>query len=76
MTFRPLFWPTIFTIPAVISLMALGGWQLSRLEEKTELIAKFEQRAKSPAISINQVPSQVDAIEFQRIGVTGKFLHQ
>ena len=76
MTFRPLFWPTIFTIPAVIALMALGGWQLSRLEEKTELIAKFEQRTKSPAISINQLPSQVDKIEFQRIGVTGKFLHQ
>ncbi len=76
MTFRPLFWPTFFTIPAVILLAALGGWQLSRLEEKTELISKFERRSEAPAISINQLPSPADKNEFQRIGVTGKFLHQ
>ena len=76
MTFRPLFWPTFFTIPAVILLLALGGWQLSRLKEKTELISQFEQRSKPPALEINQISNPIEAFEFQRIGVTGKFLHQ
>ena len=61
MTFRPLFWPTFFTIPAIILLISLGSWQLSRLAEKTELIAQFEQRSNAAAIGINQVTEPVEA---------------
>jgi len=76
MTFRPFFWPTFFTIPAIILLISLGSWQLSRLAEKTELIAQFEQRSNAAAIGINQVTEPDEAFEFQRIGVTGTYLHQ
>ena len=64
MTFRPLFWPTFFTIPAIILLISLGSWQLSRLAEKTELIAQFEQRSNAAAIGINQVTEPVEEFEF------------
>ncbi len=76
MTFRPLFWPTFFTIPAVILLISLGGWQLSRLAEKTELIAQFEQRSNAVAIGISQVSEPIEGFEFQRISAKGKYLHQ
>ena len=76
MTFRPLFWPTFFTIPAIILLISLGSWQLSRLAEKTELIAQFEQRSNAAAIGIHQVTEPVEEFEFQRIGVKGTYLHQ
>ena len=76
MTFRPLFWPTFFTIPAVILLISLGSWQLSRLATKTELIRQFEQRSNASAISINQISEPVKGFEFQRIGAKGKYLHQ
>ena len=76
MIFRPLFWPTIVSIPLVALLIALGSWQLSRLAEKTELISKFEQRSKGPAIAISQIFEPIDNFEYQRVGVTGKYLHQ
>ena len=31
MPFRPTFWPTLFTIPALILLLGLGIWQVQRL---------------------------------------------
>ena len=76
MIFRPLFWPTLFSVPLVALLIALGSWQLSRLAEKTELISKFEQRSKGPAIAISQIFEPIDNFEYQRVGVTGKYLHQ
>ena len=76
MIFRPLFWPTFFTIPAVILLISLGSWQLSRLAEKMELIAQFEQRSNASAISIFQVSKPIEGFEFQRIVAKGKYLHQ
>lgn len=75
MIFRPLFWPTFFTIPAVILLLALGSWQLSRLSEKTELIEQFEQRSKAAAISVDDVFEPIDQFEFQRIAVSGEYQH-
>ena len=76
MKFRPFFWPTFFTVPAVILLISLGSWQLSRLAEKTELIAQFEQRSNASAISIFQVSKPVEGFEFQRVVAKGKYLNQ
>jgi len=44
MTFKPLFWPTVFTIPALIILLGLGTWQVQRLHMKTELLAQIEAK--------------------------------
>ena len=38
--FRPTFWPTVFTIPAVLLMLGLGVWQLERLQWKTAIIAE------------------------------------
>ena len=38
--FRPLFWPTVFTVPVVLLLLGLGSWQIERLFWKRELIAQ------------------------------------
>jgi len=29
--FRPLLWPTVFTAPMLLLLLALGSWQIERL---------------------------------------------
>lgn len=70
MTFRPLFWPTFFTIPALAILILLGSWQVQRLTWKTELINQFKERSQAEAI----YPSS-DILEFQRVGLTGRYLH-
>ena len=72
MSFRPLLWPTFFAIPALIILLMLGTWQVNRLTWKTALIEEFKTRSQAEAIypAFNDTP-----IEFQRVAVTGRFLH-
>ena len=48
--FRPLFWPTLFTAPAVLLLLALGFWQVERLFWKQDLIAQ-----RQAAVAANPV---------------------
>src|ERR1700738_5147855 len=40
--FRPLFWPTVFTVPVVLLCLGLGFWQIVRLSWKSELIEKLQ----------------------------------
>jgi surfeit locus 1 family protein len=57
------------------TLIALGYWQLERLEWKRALIERIEsQRAATPA----ELPSSIDdpeAWEFRRVLLQGRFLH-
>ena len=49
--FRPQLAPTLFTIPVVLVCVALGVWQLQRLDWKRELIAQREAGvAAAPAM--------------------------
>ena len=47
MYFRPFLWLTLFSIPALLVLLALGFWQLDRLAWKTALINNFNERASA-----------------------------
>ena len=72
MKFRPLLWPTIVTIPALIVLLMLGTWQVNRLQWKTALIDEFKARSTAEAI----YPSfDSAAVEFQRVSLEGRFIH-
>lgn len=44
MKFKPLFWPTVFAIPALIILLGLGTWQVQRLHLKTALLAQIDAK--------------------------------
>lgn len=72
MMFRPLLWPTLVAIPSLIVLLMLGTWQVNRLHWKTALIEEFKARSTAEAIypSFDAAP-----IEFQRVGLSGRFLH-
>ena len=72
MYFRPLLWPTVVSIPALLVLIMLGTWQVQRLQWKTALIADYEARATAKAV----VPDfQAEPIEFQRVALTGAYDH-
>ena len=49
-TFRPALWPTLFTIPAIITLLGLGTWQVQRMTWKNDVIARIEQRLSAAPV--------------------------
>ncbi|KAI9848526.1 MAG: surf-like protein [Sclerophora amabilis] len=60
-----------------ITAFALGTWQVQRLDWKTKMIAKFEDRLiREPLPLPSQVdPSAVAEFDYRRIYATGRFRH-
>lgn len=79
MRFRPTFWPTVFTIPALLVLIGLGTWQLDRLQWKTALIAEIEGRIDAPPAPLTEVLAEAgndrDAVQYRQVILTGSFRH-
>ncbi len=72
---RPAFWPTLLTLPMLAVLIGLGTWQLQRLEWKQGLIAERQTRSTAPAIELPREIADPRALEFRRVQLTGRFLH-
>lgn len=79
MRFRPSFWPTVFTIPAVLVLLGLGSWQLDRLAWKTELIDGIQSRLATPPATLPallfEADGSLESIQYRRVRLAGTFLH-
>ncbi len=75
MKFRPALWPTLFTVPSIVLLLALGTWQIQRLEWKNDLIARIAARFDAPAVPLPASGIDVDAMEYHKVSVTGQFRH-
>ena len=73
--FRPRLAPTLFTIPVVAVLVALGVWQLQRLEWKSRLIAERATAVAAAPVSPPKTLAEARALEFHRVTVEGVFLH-
>lgn len=73
--FRPKLIPTLFTLPALVALVWLGAWQLQRLEWKETLLDRLHTRAEAEAVALPAGDLDIDEWEFQRVTVTGEFLH-
>jgi surfeit locus 1 family protein len=71
--FRPTLIPTLFAIPAFILLLALGTWQVYRLQWKHQIINQITRQMALPAI---ELPSPLDPEEFQyrKIQVSGEIV--
>ena len=76
MRFQPKLWPTLFTIPALITLIGLGSWQMDRLYWKEALIERLQERSTAEAIALPRWIENLEALEFRRVSVTGEFLHE
>lgn len=74
-TFRPTLIPTLFTIPSLIILLILGGWQISRLIEKNAYIAEIEAASQAPAVALPVSEKSLDRLRFRPFIVEGEYLH-
>ena len=73
--FRPLFWPTVFTVPVVLLLLALGSWQIERLFWKRALIAQRQAAVAATPIAAPRSLEEARGDEFRHVTDEGVFLH-
>ncbi|KAK5077884.1 surf-like protein [Lithohypha guttulata] len=61
-----------------ITALALGTWQVQRLDWKTKLIAKFEDRLVRPPLPLPPRidPSVIDEFDYRRVYATGTLKHE
>ncbi|AWK85594.1 SURF1 family protein [Azospirillum thermophilum] len=74
-SFRPTLRATFITIPAVLTMLGLGTWQLHRLGWKAELIERVEQRAAAAPVPLPATLDDPAEWEFRQVTVSGRFLH-
>ncbi|GAB2176150.1 SURF1 family protein [Dongia sp. agr-C8] len=73
--FRPTFWPTVFTVPAILVMIGLSIWQVQRLHWKENLIAERVARTTAAPVALPPVGVDLGPLEFRRVTVTGSFDH-
>ncbi len=73
--FRPRLWPSLTTALALALLVAMGGWQLERLEWKRGRIAEMTQRMAGPAVALPPAPVDAAALRYRPIRLEGRFRH-
>jgi surfeit locus 1 family protein len=73
--FRPRLWPSLTTMAMLATLLAMGGWQLERLEWKRGLIAEMTERMAGPAIALPPPPVDAAALRYRPIRLEGRFHH-
>jgi surfeit locus 1 family protein len=73
--FRPKFWPTVITIPAVLFMLALCIWQVQRMYWKEELISERTSRSEAAPIPLPPMGANIEVAEFRRVALNGRFDH-
>lgn len=66
---------SVVAIP--ITAFALGTWQVQRLEWKTSLIAKYEDRLVRHPLPLPPVvdPNKIDEFDYRRVTAKGRYRH-
>ena len=71
--FRPRLVPTLVTVPGVLILLALGVWQVQRLQWKQGLIARRDAAVAAAPVAPPQTLAEARALEFRHIAAEGVF---
>jgi surfeit locus 1 family protein len=71
--FRPQFWPTVMSVPALLLLLGLGIWQIERLEWKEALIARRAAAVAAPVVAAPQTLAEARRLEYHHVFVDGAF---
>ena len=74
--FRPILWPTLFTIISFLVLISLGTWQVYRLVWKNSLISNYLYRFNNEIIKYDKSFSFNDEFEYRRINIKGRFINE
>jgi surfeit locus 1 family protein len=73
--FRPQFWPTVFSLLALLLLLGLGAWQIQRLGWKERLTAERAAAIAAPALPAPRTLAEARRLEFHHVYIDGGFLN-
>lgn len=73
--FRPSLWPTLAALLACALLVALGAWQLQRLQWKERLIDQLAERTSAAPMPLPDDLSDPEALAYRPVRLNGRFLH-
>jgi surfeit locus 1 family protein len=73
--FRPLLWPTVFSVPVLLLFLALGSWQIERLFWKRELIAERHAAVTAAPVAVPLSLEEARGMEFRHVIDEGVFLN-
>ena len=74
--FKPMLWPTIFSILIFAMLISFGTWQVKRLFWKEALIENYLTQSQSNPIIDPAQLEKPSINEFKSISISGYFLHK
>ena len=73
---RPMFWPTVFSVPVLILCLGLSAWQMERREWKLGILERIAvNQAAAPATLDDLLKGDPLAHEYGRAKIAGTFLH-
>ena len=72
--FRPGLALTLAAVLSILLLCSLGLWQLQRLEEKTELLARMRTGLRAAPVELEAAPADPEALLWRRVRVRGELL--
>jgi surfeit locus 1 family protein len=73
--FRPLLWPTVFSLPMLLICLALGAWQVERLFWKQDLIAQRQAAVAAAPAAVPKSLAEARDMEFRHVSDQGVFLN-
>jgi len=73
--FRPTFWPTVFSLPALLICLALGAWQIERLFWKRDLIARRDAAVTAAPAPVPKTLAEARGMEYRHVSDEGSFLY-
>jgi len=73
---RPLFWPTVISLPIFVFAFALGVWQMERREWKRDILDRIAHNQATPAVAFDDLLKADPLLhEYGKVRVAGTFLH-
>lgn len=73
-TFSPRLWPSLITLALLPVLISLGFWQLSRTEEKRQILTQQQEKKQLPQLTIDAQERTQQEVEYRRLIVTGNYI--
>ena len=73
---RPLLWPTLFSLPALVLCLGLSLWQMERREWKLGILERIAHNQAAAPIALDEL-LKGDPLdhEYGRVKIAGTFLH-